>query len=120
MKKIAWYIPDGTVKISNPSRQPKETELQALNRFCSRKVKTEPEFANYEYDYIDEDDLPDRKPRQKWRGKKGEGIYIDHSIVTISEKRQAIKDEFDAELTQTNPDLVKAMKLQQKLQNRDY
>jgi hypothetical protein len=72
------------------------------------------------HDDIEPSELPSRKDRDKWRGKKGQGIYIDHSIITEAEKRQAIEDELDAELTKDNPDAIKAVRLQRKLDKRQY
>lgn len=96
-----------------------ESDSNLVNRVYQKAIKGT-ELEGLLYGDIDPTALPDRKDRDKLRGKKGEGIRVDHSIVTMSEKRQAIEDGLDAELAQTNPDPVKAMKLQRKLEKRDY
>lgn len=73
------------------------------------------------FEDVDPSTLPqDRKNRDKWRGKKGKGIKVDPSVVTVAEKRQAVEDELDTELAKASPDSVQAIKLQRKLDKRDY
>ncbi len=123
MKCRIVYKPDGTVSVIHPvskARKPKETEAAFLKRVFGKAVKGT-ELEGLPYDDVEPSSLPqDRKDRDKWRGKKGEGIKVDSSIITIAEKRQAIENELDAELAKAAPDPVQVIKLERKLQKRDY
>lgn len=122
MKCRVIYRSDKTVAVIHPApkaRRSKETEAAFLKRVFEKAIKGT-ELEGLPYDDVEPSILPDRKDRNKWRGKKGEGIKIDHSVVTMAEKRQAIENELDAELAKATPDLVQVIKLERKLQKRAY
>lgn len=72
------------------------------------------------FDDIDPATLPDRKDRDKWRGSKATGLRVDQSVVTLAERRQAVEDALDAELAKPVPNAVTALKLQRRLDKRDF
>jgi hypothetical protein len=116
------YKPDETIAVIHPApkaRLKDESDQDFLNRIALKTVKGT-ELENCPYDDIEKATLPDRRYRDKWRGSKVTGIKIDHSIVTEAEKRQTIEDDIDNELAKSNPDLAKVMKLQRKLDKKDY
>lgn len=124
MKCRIFYKPDGTVSILHPApkaRLQDETDKKFLNR-VAKKAVAGTELEGLEFDDVEPDELPSRKDRDKWRGAKGGGIHVDESIVTKAEKRQALEDELDAELAKPEAEVntAKAMKLQRKLDKRDY
>lgn len=123
MKCRIVYKPDGQVSIIHPApnaRMPKETENAFLKRVFE-KTMSDSGFKGLPYEDVDKSTLPqDRKDRDKWRGNKESGIYVDHTIVTEQEKRQAVEDQLDAELAKDEPNSVKVIGLQRKLDKRDY
>src|SRR3989344_4403256 len=80
------YRPDGGVSITSfvaSACQEGETETQCMDR----EVRKNPTLADLPHDDVGPATLPqDRKDRDKWRGEKGSGIYIDRSLVTKQEK----------------------------------
>ena len=96
-----------------------ETDDALLARVYKKATKGT-ELEGLPCEDIDPKTLPSRKYRDKWRGKKGDGIKVDHSVVTKAEKRQLLEDKLDVELDKPTPDPIKAMKLQRQLQKKDY
>ena len=109
------YRPDGGVSITTfvAGSCQGETETECMDR----EMQKNPELANLPYDDIDPSTLPqDRKDRDKWRGAKGQGISIDHSLVTKGEQMQALENKLDEELGKNNPDSVKVAKIQRMIE----
>jgi len=106
------YRPDGGVSITTFLREAcliGETELQCMDRIYSDNET----LKDLPYDDLDPSQLPqDRKDRDKWKGEKGRGIWVDTSLVTKSEKTKELQDELDKELAKNNPSTVKVIKLQ--------
>lgn len=116
------YRGDGSVVVIHPAPKAQmlgETEDDFLKRVFGKAVK-DTELEGLPCDDVDPSALPERKHRNKWRGSKGKGVRVDHSVVTVAERRQAVEDELDAELAKETPDSVHALKLQRKLQKKDY
>ncbi len=147
MNQRVVYRPDGTVAVLQASlkaRREGESDQDLLDRVCLKiigetqkmldaeknKPNPNPEKVikltsyllkpNYDYDDIDPSTLPPRKDREKWRGNKTTGLIVDNSIVTDAEKRQTLEEDLDAELAKPTPNAVKAIRLQRKLEKRDY
>lgn len=121
------YHPDGTVEVTrdygiNPPDSGMTDEEYKKNKFDIHSSKI-PRFQELEYDDVDESQIPDKKYRAKWRGSKGNGVYIDDTVVTEAEKRLVIEQQLDAELAKPIPtltDITNALKLQRKLDTRNY
>jgi len=118
-----YYHPDGKVDIVYPSpNYPKkggESETDWLARIY-QETEIELGMQGLPFDDIDRSELPDRSNKMKWRGSKGNGIHIDNTIVTEREKKEAIEADLDAELAKPAPNAIKAMRLQRKLDKREY
>jgi hypothetical protein len=106
------YRPDGGVSITTFLKEAcllGETELQCMDRIYSENET----IKDLPYDDLDPSQLPqDRKDRDKWKGEKGRGIWVDTSLVTKSEKTKELQEELDKELAKNNPSTVKVVKLQ--------
>ncbi len=91
---------------------------------CQNQLSTEvrPRLVGATYDDIEEADLPayDSSTRPKWKKKLGGGVEIDNTIITDAEKRVAIEKQLDDELAKQNPNPIEALKLQRKLDKREY
>ncbi len=125
LKRRIFYRADSTIRaIVCPAPKGKlsnETEAEWLERiYLDASVKGG--FSSLDYDDVLITDLPDKKvyPVEKWRGNKGNPITIDNTVETDAEKRQKIEDDLDAELAKQNPNAVAALKLQRKLDKREY
>ncbi len=120
-KRRVYYHADDSVSIIIPalkSRRKGESEAVWLKRVYE---KTEQFRDGLPFDDIDTSQLPpDRKARDKWRGSKGNGVHVDNTIVTVAEKRQKVEDDLDAELAKPAPNAIVAMRLQRKLDKREY
>lgn len=66
------YRPDGGVSISGQNTENTLTS-QDFNRIQDR----DPVLKGLSYDDIDSSLLPDKKDRNYWTGKKGEGVRVD-------------------------------------------
>jgi hypothetical protein len=122
MKCRVVYLPSGEVNVIHPapkSKREKETEEAWLSRVFAKCMK-ESNLEGCDYKDIDDFELPDRAKRNKWRGNKAQGLYIDETVVTEDEKRQVIENDLDSELEKETPDPVKVVKLQRKLTKREY
>ena len=116
------YRPDETIATIIPamkSKRPNET-LDEFYERVFRKAMASGGMADCDYDDVSPDTLPDRSMRDKWRGNKQTGIKIDKSIVLPHEKKQKDKDSISSELDKTSPDLLKVIKLQQKIIENNY
>lgn len=104
------YRPDGGVSITTfvaGACQAGETEEQCRDR----EMQKNPELANLPHDDILLSELPqDRKDRNKWTGSKGQGIWIDHSKITKTEKLEELENQLDVAIN--NEDIIQTAKLQ--------
>lgn len=110
-----FYRPDGVTitYFITEACQNGETETQCMDRISAQNE----DIRNLPYDDITIDQLPqDRANRDKWRGEKGRGIWIDESLVTKNEKIEELKEKIDEELDKDNPDPSKVVKLQRKIE----
>ena len=80
---------------------------------CLDRETQKSPFKDLPYDDVSESQLPkNRSERNKWRGKKGGGIWVDSSLVTKSEKIQELERKLDEELDKENSDAIRVAKLQ--------
>ena len=109
----AFYTPENKVMLLYLVRKLNEGETftQALDTETARGS-----FKDLPYDDIDAKDFPDKTKKEKWRGEKGKGIWIDESIITPKEARKAKEDDLDAELAKPNADPVKVIRLNRELE----
>ena len=115
------YRPDEGVSITSfvaGACQGGETETQCMDR----EMQKNPALADLPHDDVDPTTLPqDRKERNKWRGSKGQGISIDHSLVTKQEKIEELKQKLDEELDKNNPSSIKVAKINRLIEKvKDY
>jgi hypothetical protein len=122
MKSRVFYRPDGAVAIVHPAPKAKrqgETDEAFFERTCfDAAVKAG--LSGLDFDDMDDSLLPPRSDRDKWRGVKGQGVRIDHTIITKAERRAALEAELDAELAKPNANEITAMRLKRKLDKGDY
>jgi hypothetical protein len=80
------YKQDKTVSVIHiVSQREGETEEQTLSRIQSK----DPDLKGLPFEDMDVTKLPVRdKNRNKWRGEKGKGIWVDHSVKTEAEKHE--------------------------------
>ena len=79
------------------------------------------QYKGMAYDDVEDHEVPsDRTNRDKWRGEKGKGIYIDDSVKSDEERKKEVEDELIEELNKENPDTIKALKLRMKLDRKEY
>ena len=89
MKVRVVYKPDKTVAVIHPapkSRRPDETEEAWLKRVFAKAMKGE--LEGLPYDDIEDTELPSREFRHQWRGKKGKGISLDKSVLSVTEQKK--------------------------------
>jgi hypothetical protein len=123
MSKVrVWYWSSGKVSVSYPDKRPEKkpegltTDEWALKQFENIPKKA-PRFQGIPFDDVNSSTLPVRdKNRDRWRGSKGQDIRIDDTVIL----RQDLFKQLDDELAKPNPDAVKAMKLQRKLDKREH
>ena len=108
-----FYTPENKVMLLYLVRKLNEGETftQALDAETARGS-----FKDLPYDDIDANDFPDKTKKEKWRGSKGKGIWIDESIIPPKEARKAKGDELDAALADPNTDPVKVIRLNRELE----
>lgn len=108
MKIRAFYKPNGEVILMYLVRPLKEGETyeQALDAESSRAS-----YGTLPHDDYDPKDFPDKTKKDKWRGEKGKGIWIDESIVTPKELIAQKKKELQEELAKESPDPVKVVRM---------
>ena len=99
-----------------------ETDTEFFDRMEQLSSQVRPILVGATYEDINESALPkyDSATRNKWRKKAGGGVKIDNTVITKAEKIKKIEDNLDAELAKANPDAIKALKLQRKLDKREY
>lgn len=118
MKCRVYYREDGSVWVTYfvwKLKRPEESESQFMDRLALQL-----EHRALPYDDMEAEGLPPREKngvsvRNKWRGAKGRGVWVDESVVTRTEKISKIAGELDAELGKNSPDIVRAMRLQREL-----
>lgn len=138
-----YYLPDGSIIRKTPFfRMQKESETTAeyltyQTEFLDNETLKRPvdilnknkEVVRYAlvgvpFEDLDDSELPSTKTdREKWRGSKSSGVHIDNSVVTMAEKRQAVKDARAVLLTKGMPTAKNVMdtaKLTIKLIEKDY
>lgn len=113
MKIRAFYNNDGSISLLYLVRKLRDGETleQALDEETKKTG-----LDKLPFDDFDPKDLPDKTKKEKWRGEKGKGIWIDESIITPKEKRQSKEKELDDELAKPNPDPVKVIRLNRELE----
>ncbi|HDY67877.1 hypothetical protein LCGC14_2861220 [marine sediment metagenome] len=122
-KARVFYRTDGgiTVRRMNKSAKlPTETDTEYFDR--TMPIETRSILVGATYEDINESALPvyASATRNKWRKKAGGGVKIDNSVVTTIEKRKKVEDDLDAELAKPAPNAIAAMRLQRKLDKREY
>jgi hypothetical protein len=109
-KVRVFYRPDGGVSVM---RVIADSCGGLSEKECLDRETKKGEFKNLPYDDIAESDLPKgRENRDKWRGEKGKGIWIDDKLVTKSEKMQELQKKLAEELEKDNPNDKKISNLQ--------
>ncbi len=125
MAKVrVFYRIDGGVTIRNINEKAKfagETDTDFFDRVQAGKP-LRPKLVGATFEDIEKTDLPvyDSATRPKWRKKAGGGVFIDNNVVTTAEKKQKIEDDLDAELAKTAPNPIAILRLQRKLDKREY
>jgi hypothetical protein len=117
-----WYHKDGKVSVSYPDTRykfkPRNLNLDqwAYKQFDDLLLKC-PQFLGLDYEDIDSYKLPkEREDRDRWRGNKTTGIKIDSKVIL----RKDIQQKLDKELSKSEPNVIKAMKLQRKLDKQEH
>ncbi len=98
-----------------------ETDAELIDRTAT-KYANEVGIADLEYVDVLRDSLPaNRIDREKWRWQAGgQGIRVAAEVVTRAEARQLLEDQLDAELAKASPSPIVAMRLQRKLDKREF
>ena len=116
IKKVTYQsaIVDGEPQYSTRM----ETEVEALDRLVSGID----ELKDLPYEDIDKATLPpDRVHRDKWRKKVGgQGVEIDHTVITPAERRKDDEALLSVELKKTSPSSKVALNLMNKLRKGNY
>ena len=125
-KRKVYYETDGNVRILVPAqncRRVNESDTDLFNRIVADAERKDPSLVSMDSEEKDVRDFPvgyDNSNREKLRGEKGQPLRIDNTVVTQAEKRKTVEDELDAELAKQSPSAVKAIKLNRKLEKKDY
>ena len=127
-KRRVFYHPDGKVSVMQLIEKARQRillisgafRLETDDEFYAREQAKQPKLVGLAHDDMDAAALPDREFRDKWRGEKGQGIRVDMSVVTLADRRKVVEDALDAELVTASPDTVEVVRLQRKLQKKDY
>jgi hypothetical protein len=100
--------------------------ISAVSSYCEgldssacldREQAKSPETAGKPYMDMPKSQLPqDRKDRDKWRLKMGQGISIDKTLTTKREKMDEIQAKIDNELDKANPSSIRISRLQRSMQ----
>lgn len=108
-----FYRPDGGVSITHfvaEACAKEETVTECIDRLS---VGLEEMRLGYPYDNKTLEELPpDRANRDKWRGEKGKGVWVDETLITRGQKMDELQKDLEAELDQPDPDPVKVIKYQ--------
>lgn len=79
--------------------------------------KNPAKYLGMEYKDMDTSQLPqNREDRDRWRGTKATGIKIDSTVIL----RKDLLKQLDDELAKTNPNAIKALRLQRKIDKREH
>lgn len=119
MKCRVFIKPDGSVLVTHfvwSLKRSDESDAQFMDRL-SQKL----DHKNFPYEDMDSENLPPRRidglpVRDKWRYKKGKGVKIDHSVVTIHDQIDGLEKAIDQELGKENPDPVRVISLRRQLE----
>lgn len=114
-KARVFYRADGGVSIMHflaSACLPGENDTQCMDRI----VGDTPD-RDLPHDDVLREALPtDRKDRDKWRGEKGRGVWVDKSLVTKNEKLQELTVRLDEELGASSPNAVRVARLQRNIE----
>ena len=111
-----FYRLDGTVEVVHIAPHVVDKNKERVFTKCAEASGLD----GLPYDTMDTADLPDKVDREKWRGAKGAGVAVDPSVVTLTERRQAVKDSLAAELDKAQANPVAAIRLMLQLEEKDY
>jgi hypothetical protein len=107
--RVYYMPPDGHIWVTyflSESCLSGESETSCMDRISKNNS-----MEGMPYDDMFLNELPDRTFRNKWRGEKGKGIWIDHSLITRNDKIKEFNEEIDKELDKNKPDMTKVSKL---------
>ena len=112
-KVRVFYRPDGGVSVVHTLRHncfEEESEEECLIRTAQDHPLM---LEGVPYDDLDKSQIPqDRTDRDKWRGAPGQGIWVDHSLVTKREKIEELESKLNEELDKDYPNLRRVAKLE--------
>lgn len=115
MKKIRiFYKPNGSIITMYPVMKCLK-ENESITEFLDKET-IKAGFKDLPYDDFSPEELPDKNMREKWKGEKGKGVWVDHSIVTVGERIKSKQDELDKELEKESPDAVKLIRINRELE----
>ncbi len=105
------YRLDGSVSVSSYVREAcKDGETETA---CRDRIDATTPYAGLSYDDVRVEDLPaDRTFRDKWRGEKGRGVWVDNTLTTRKDKMEEYQKKIDEELEKDRPDSSDVLKLQ--------
>lgn len=106
-----FYRPDGRVIVLRPVVCGKGEAPQAcLDRVGAKDCPRDERGACLPYGDIDDQTLPPRPTRDKWRGSKARGLWVDNTFVTREEKIAAAEAALDAELAKEAPSVTEVVR----------
>lgn len=112
-----FYSPDGKVAILRAIMcREGETPQACLDRIGAKDCPRGAHGACLPYDDIDDQTLPARATRNKWRGDKRGGLRVDASIITKAERIEAAEKAIDLELAKPDPRQVEVIRLSRELE----
>lgn len=93
-----------------------ETPEGCRDRICVQDCPKDKSGACLPHDRLDDADLPGKNdrsktPRNKWRGAKGRGVWVDNVIVLKHERVAAAESALDAELAKAAPNVAELIRL---------
>jgi hypothetical protein len=107
----AFYRLDGGVSITHFA--PEACLANETVEECMDRITLTIAENGLLYDDMPPDQLPqDRTTRDKWRGEKGKGVWVDETLVTKQDKRNEYRAAMEAELDKDNPNASRVLKLQ--------
>lgn len=115
-KARVYYKADGSVSIEYFVQEAcSEGEAE---KACMDRLSIKSGHEGMPYDDIDPaHDLPkDRATRDKWRGEKGRGIWVEDSLTTRKEKIEEYRSKIEEELDRERPDPSRVLKLQRMIE----
>lgn len=116
-KVRVFYNPDGSVRIQGMF-DPQENTAHYDRSLETNQI---PDLQGLPYEDIEISKLPlgsNKKDenRDKWRGAKGQGVRIDHSIKLPREQIEELNQELDAELAKPEPNPVEVIKIKREIE----